>query len=170
MTSVRNRAVCDRVRGTSLRIRRCLTDLSQHPAYAPSQPGSRCDRLVRGRIQRLIEQDRALLAQRETERRDAVTEAVARSLLAALEWSRFLTWCVVNGPTLSSFSRIGYVIALMVGLNPRQTSQDPCSVLTPRSSDLLVRSLIPVPGLVGSFATVAGDGKPLALQSVAFLQ
>jgi signal transduction histidine kinase len=34
---------------------------------------------------RLIEQDRALLAQRETERRDAVTEAVARSLSAALE-------------------------------------------------------------------------------------
>ena len=34
---------------------------------------------------RLIEQDRALLAQRETERREAVTEAVARSLSAALE-------------------------------------------------------------------------------------
>jgi signal transduction histidine kinase len=34
---------------------------------------------------RLIEQDRALIAQRETERRDTVTEAAARSLLAALE-------------------------------------------------------------------------------------
>jgi hypothetical protein len=34
---------------------------------------------------RLIEQDRALLGERETERCDAVTEAVARSLSAALE-------------------------------------------------------------------------------------
>lgn len=51
MTSVRNRAVCARVGGTPLRIRRGLTDLSQHTVCACSAR-SRCDRLVGDRIQR----------------------------------------------------------------------------------------------------------------------